>query len=492
MPAFDQFRIANFTRFGNRLLQVLLVLTLLAGVNFLAMKHYQRVDLSQRHLYALSPETKAYLRALESPVQVTVVASGQAQQDDDPLYEYLRNLLREYEEASRQGPHAIRVEYVNLFQDLQRAEELRQRNGLQSVVDGTILVVSEQRQRVIQPGELAEFNGDGQPSAYKGEQALTSAVLEVTAPRQPTIFFTSGHEEMQLDDVTPNRGLSVVATELKARNFALGTLDLTQVDDVPEGTDLVVIAGPRGPFSRAEQEKLRRYLDDRAGRVVLLLGPGRESGLEDLLANWGIRTDDMLVWEESRDFLVDSGSFLIRQFAEHPITQSNLRNETYVVAGLCRPARASGQSLADDRLTVTNLLASSSTSWGERAYRAGGAPRFDAGVDMPGPVPLGVAAERKTASELQINLPGGRFVVFGCGELFANQRVTASGNQTLLLQTINWSLSRDQFLSIPPRPADTFQLNASRGELQQLTLLFLIVPASLGVLGLAILWLRRF
>jgi len=336
-----------------------------------------------------------------------------------------------------------------------------------------------------------EFDREENPTAFKGEQALTSAILEVTAPRQPTIYFTSGHDEMQLDDVSPSRGLSVVSGALRERNFALSPLDLTQVEKVPDTADVVIVAGPRGPFSRAEQEKLRRYLDDQAGRVILLLGPGREYGLDELMANWGVRLDDMLVLEESRDFLVDSGSYLVRQFGEHPITEFHIKNEVYVVGGLSRPARASGQPLGDERLTVTNLMASSATSWGERAYRAPGPPRYNEGVDLPGPVPLAVAAERRTSSQLQINIPGGRLVVFGCGELFANQRMSAPGNQALLLQTINWLLNRDQFLAIPPRPVDSYRLTASRGELKELALYFLLVPGTVGLVGFIFYWLRR-
>ncbi|MDP0500310.1 MAG: GldG family protein [Verrucomicrobiota bacterium JB022] len=488
MPALDQFRMTNLGRRANRLLQTALILCLLGGINYLAMNHYHRQDLSQRHLYALSPETRAYLRELENPVRVIVTFTGNPETGSDRLKTYLEGLLREYQEAARMGPNDIEVEFVNIFQDLARAEQLQQRYGLQQ--PEAILVVSDQRQRILLPPDLAEFDGEDTPTAFKGEQALTSAILEVTAPRQPTIYFTSGHDEMRLDDVSPSRGLSVVAGALRERNFAVGTLDLTQVENVPETTDLVVIAGPRGPFTRAEQEKLRRYLNDEAGRVMLLLGPGRDYGLDELIASWGIRMDDMMVLEDSSDFLVDSGSYLIRQFAEHPITQFHINNEVYVVGGLSRPARASGQPMGDERLTVTNIMGSSATSWGERAYRTGPA-RYDAGVDLAGPVPLAVAAERRTSSQLQINIPGGRVVAFGCGELFANQRMSAPGNQALLLQSINWLLNRDQFLAIPPRPVDSYRLTASRGELQELSLYFLLVPGAVGLAGFILYWLRR-
>ena len=66
MPlASDKFTVANRVRVFHRILQVLLGLVFFGQLNYLAMRHYTRYDVTRNHFFSLSPETKAYLRALD-------------------------------------------------------------------------------------------------------------------------------------------------------------------------------------------------------------------------------------------------------------------------------------------------------------------------------------------------------------------------------------------------------------------------------------------
>jgi len=488
----DQYQFSNRLRKLNRFLQIILSILFFVALNYLAMQHYARYDISRGHLYSISPESKAYIETLAQPVSIIVTTPPNSPlQEEQILYRYVSQLLDQYKDAAHRANRddLLTIEYVDLLKDTQRAESLAQTYGVEQ--PNAIIVAGPENTRVLSSTDVLVFD-NFDPVAFKGEQAFTSAIIEVTALTRPTLYFTIGHGEMRLNDVSPNRGLSKLATELNARNFALGALDISQVDAIPKDADLIVIADPKGPFLATEEEILRSYLLENAGRIIFLLSPGREHGLDNLLFDWGIRADDMLVLEQNPDYIEGAGNYLLRQFAQHEITDPLIRNQTFILSGPLRPVRPDLGAPIDDRLHLTSLLGSSSSSWAEQAYTSSGTPSFDPSTDLPGPITIGTLAERRTASQLAITIPGGRLLVIGSGDLLANHRLTQTlGNGLFTLSALNWMLDRDQTIALPPRPIEQYTITLSRADFKQLALLFLIPSCTVGLLGIGLLWLRK-
>ena len=489
----DQFSLANRVRFIHRIIQGLLAVFLVLQLNYFGMTHYVRYDVTQNHFFTLSPETRAHLRELDEPIKIIVTTpKNSPQRDVSLLYEYTENLLEQYDHALREMGQGdlVQIEYVNIYRDLERMRDLANKYGVED--ENLIVVAGPERTRVLTPTDLFDFE-DMEAEAFKGEQALTTALLEITTANRPTIYFTVGHGEMRLDDVSQDRGLSELASALNEKNFAIGHLDLSQESVIPDDADLIICADPRGPFLPAEVELLRRYLLDRAGRLSVYLSPTNNAGLTTLFEDWGIRADDMVIFETGSAFIGSAGSFLIRRFSEHPMTDTITKNDVFLVSGVMRPVRPDPAAPIDERLKVQPLLFSSDSSWGEAGYHSGGTPSFDAATDLPGPVMLGALAERRAASQLGIQIPGGRVLAIGSGDLLANRRLSSSlGNQLFLFSQINWLLERDQTLALPPRKIESFQFNLSQAELKRLAITLLIIPLLIGVQGLVIIWIRKF
>ena len=489
MPKWESFQIANRLKLANHWVQVVLILTFIAGLNHLALRNFYRFDLTENHRYALSPETKAYLEELTDPIQIIVtVPKDSPRQEEQVLYRYLSQLLQEYAYQSRRaGSFLIDVEYVDIYKDLARADFLASNHGLDQ--PDSILVLSGDRQRLIRADEIISFV-DMRPTAFTGEATLTSAIMEVTQEQSPKLYFLEGHQEVGPNDPSPQFGLSQLTKELELRNFSIERLDLTTVEAVPEDAAVLIIADPKGPLLASELEKIRTYLIDRAGRVMAWIRPGVETGLYPLIAEWGIRLSDQIVIEPDSGYREGSGTLLIRNFSEHPITRSLIDNKTFLLSGWMRPVFPVAPQPVDERLDFVPLFGTSQSSWAESAYRTETTPAFDPVSDFRGPVPVAVAAQRRASSQLGIKVPGGRLVVFGSADLFANQHIASLGNVYLFFNTLNWMLDRDRFLVIPPRPVDSYQLVLSEEQLKRIGLLFLIVPGCLALLGLFIHWIR--
>lgn len=490
MRRWENFTYANRLKLANHWLQILLVLTLLIGLNYLAMRHFKRFDLTENHRFALSPETRAYLNEIREPVEVIVtIPANSPRQEEQVLHRYVEQLLGEYAYHSRRsGEFMITVEFIDIYKDLERADALARESGLDQV--NSLLVRSGDRSKTVRAVDLVDFE-ERQPVAFKGEAALTSAIIEVTQETSPKLYFLTGHRETAPDDPSPRNGLSMITRELELRNHSIELLDLTNAAGVPEDAAILVLADPQGELLPSEVDKIRTYLFDRAGRVIAWFRPGVETGLGALLGEWGLHLPDQRVMETDPAYREAAGTLLIRNFGDHSITESLIRNQTVLVCGLARPVIAKPPVPADERLHYIPLFASSKSSWAESSYESPVNPVYDPGVDLRGPVPIAIATERRAATQLGIKVPGGRLAVFGTPDLFSNSRVSSLGNVTLFFNTINWMLDRDSLLVIPPRPVDTYQFALSESQLRRIGLLFLIVPGTVVLCGFLVYWIRH-
>lgn len=495
MLPIESYRAARWLRTINLVLQAVLFLTLFAGLNYLALHYHWRYDLSQHRRYSLSPETISYLGELKRPVRIVVTLTPESENPDAvQAYHDVQNLLREYlyntasnadAKSGRDG--RISVEYLDVYQRRREAEAL----GVDQ--PDLILFLCGDNHRTVRVNELYEYK-NRQRAAFKGEQTITAALLDVSNPEKKKIFFLAGHGEMSPDDVSPVRGLSGLSDELRQRNFNLEGLDLSLTKRVPKGADLILIIAPQGRFQPFEEELLRQYLSTGAGRIILTIDPARECGLGNLFYDWGVRVDDDVIHDDANsETTADNGDLIIRSFdGTHPITKSLIEYSLPLRISPPRSVRSDPDRPLDNALKVTVLAASSPTSWGEFGYRLKTPAEYTPGSDLKGPLGVVVSSERVTAGALPFSVPGGRLVVIGTGDIFSNRRLADQGCQTLSLNAINWAVDRDTQLHFPPRPIERFQLSLSQEELAKLRLgLLLLLPGAVGLLGLAVYWTRR-
>jgi ABC-2 type transport system permease protein len=97
----------------NVLAQIILLLFLVAMVNSIAFKHYQRWDFSRDQKYALSDKTKRFLRTIKGKIRVIVFFSPST-----PITADVQNLLTEYHYA---GKGKIDIEHIDAERNLSRA-----------------------------------------------------------------------------------------------------------------------------------------------------------------------------------------------------------------------------------------------------------------------------------------------------------------------------------------------------------------------------------
>ncbi len=496
MSLFESFRAARWIRLANLVLQAVLFVTLFAGLNYLASNHpWGRLDLTQGGRFSLSPETLAFLKDLTSPVSI-VVTTKEAEASPE-----LRGLLREYVYATEDGPGPVTVDYLDVYERHREVQQL----GVEE--PGVILLRCNANHTILRLDELYRL-ARGERQEFQGEQALTSAILEISSGVRKRIYFLVGHDELRPDDANVTTGLSAAREYLAQRNFDVKPLELAVTRRIPEDAALLVAVSPQKPYAPIETELLRQYLRVRAGRLILFFSPTNSTmlpaslGLESLLQDWAVIADNDRIYDKGPENVTEDDDLILREFLPHPVTESLLGAPAPTLR--IGPAR----SIAPDRaraaglgLQVTTLAATSTSAWGEVNNRFAGVATYTPGVDVhprpdanpPGRLGIAVASEPVAPRDnLLFTVPRGRLVVFGTGDLIDNVRFANAGALDILMGAVNWMVDRTTQLKIAPHPIQRFELSLSERELSNLrrSLLFAL-PGVAGLLGLIVYWTRR-
>jgi len=477
----------------NRILQIILAFTLLVGINFLAHLFFWTKDLSENRRFTLAAETQAYLDDLEGEFEIWIPYDPTAQGDLlERFYLDLEPMIGSFQNAlDRRGRGILRYRKVDLFKDRAVSLELLRRYG--NPAANSVIVRQGGDSRILGPDEFYQM-GEGQQLAFVGESVLLSSFLEVSTGQGPVIAFTSGHGERVPGESHPVYGLSELALELSRRNYQLRTVNLSADPQALEEVDLLMVVGPRSSFLGEEVEVISEYLQRRGGRALFFLEAAVSSGLEPMLAEWGLLVPDMVLVDPGPDFRSSSGDFILRGLsAKHPATRSLMEAGLPLISGVSRPVMPLPDVASREGVELKIMVTGGEQGWGESDYMEERGPiQFDLEEDLPGPLPVGISAERKVASELGVVIPAGRLAAFGGADLLGNQRIRSLGNLSFVLNLVRWSLERDQFLNVPTRRVNQQELQMSAEQLKKLRIWVLAgVPGLVLLTGILIGLARR-
>ena len=485
----DDFKSASRARKINLWLQIIFGIILYLGLNFMAARHYVRWDFSENRRNSLSPESAAYVKNLAAPVEIyAIISQGTNDRESASIIRDLRSVFKQYAYLSKKSA-PVTFEFVNPHLENKKAEELAARFG--SDLEDCVVVASGSRYKRIPILEF--YNSSSSGRDFMAEALLSSAILNVASGKEPHIYFLKGHGELNYKSTNISYGLSEFANALSARNYKLSELDLSELREVPKDCDLLIIAGSKAAFLPREIDAIRKYLLNSNGRVAVFLDMGPLHGLEEILFEWGIMSDDMLILDSSGDYESGGGDLIARSFPQkpHPITKYLIETDMPVQFGSVRPVRPDMGSPIDDTLKLSPVILSGKSSWGEKSYAKGGMQRYDSDVDLRGPLPLAMVASRTGGGDLGLNIPGGKLLVFGDENFIANRWFNRLGNSKMALNAVNWMLEEDNMLNIPPRDVRTYSITLSRNEVFSLALRFFGFAFAILLVGIIVSFMRR-
>ncbi|MBV9007784.1 MAG: GldG family protein [Verrucomicrobia bacterium] len=490
----------------NVVVQIALLLILAAMVNYLGFEHYRRWDFSRDHKYALSDKTKQVLKSLKSKLRITVFFSP-----NTPISADVQSLLTEYQYAAK---GKLDVEHIDPERNLSRAKELFDKYKV--VSDENLLVLDyEGRNKTVKASEMADVDqsgmgmGDGpRVTAFKGEQAITSAIIDLSEARKNTIGYVVGHKEPPLGSEKPptpmmqqqeqeGSPISVLKTFIENENVKLEELNLFNVDAVPADVKTVIIVGPQYDFSDREMQLLRAFWN-KQGRILLLLDPAAKTPrLDAFLNELGVRVNDdrlMAMVRTGIEEMARVRDVIGRFLPDSPITKKLADVRAPFFGGTC------SLTLEPDRVRAAGiqlqpLVQAEKGYWGEVDYNSDDPAKlqFDPKRDHGPPLNIAVSIEKGGSGDERVQANSSRIVVVS-NALFVQDQALTQDQQALdfVSASINWLMSREQLIGIAPKVPKTLTFALDPNALRNLRWIVLILmPLIPALIGSAVWWKRR-
>jgi ABC-type uncharacterized transport system involved in gliding motility auxiliary subunit len=496
-------------RIGTSAIGIFLAAALLVGVNWLGYRHWARADWTRARIYSLSETTRKILAGLKTPVRVTVLMRG-----DSRLIQPVTELLNRYRAASPK----IEVEFVDPLRNPARAEPLARELGVRQ---STVVFRSGQKKKYVEEDKLADFDFGGagmggapEIKAFKGEQAFTSAILEVTENKSAKVYFTAGHGEPTLDNGERGRGYSEAKQLLERDNVGVAVWESLGKGEVPADASAIVVAGPRTAFLAPEAGALQKYLAGGGHALVLLdpvlPGPGSPApdlGLGSLLEAYGLRpVDDIVIDPSNAVPLVGPETLIANHFGGHPIVRALADQGLPVVLPLARsisrttdpkagsPTPSPGTTptsaavATPSTTTPTMLVETTPDGWGETSLDQLDRVEKDS-KDVAGPVTIafavGPADEKKTDAKTP------RLVAVGNSRFITNGSISNAGNANFFLNAVHWLTGEEKLVGITPKTPEQASLALTQSQVNRIGLLATVgLPLAAVLLGVWV-WYRR-
>jgi hypothetical protein len=435
------------------LLHTLVLVCAVVVLERLAAESQVRFDLTFEGNYQIAPATRAALAGLEGPVSLTLFHDP-----GDPRIRRTRLLL---EEIGRDRP--VRI-HTLLIEESPEAED-RFEIGSSNTV---IVEHGEDWVRVERPTEGALFE------AFAGLGRRGDVVL----------YIATGSGEGNIDDGSAS-GFSGLAVGLQTEGFDVRTLPSAVMSEIPEDADLVVVIGPQRRMRSDALTALRRYLD-RGGSLLAFIEPGIESGLEELLTEFGLRSPDALVVDPISDPVdgdIRGLSPIVFNYAAHPVTEGLKRNRNTVF----RRARSFVLHKKEPRDVLKAVVYTSPHAWlheGSLPLGSREPPKMPPGI-RPGYQYLGVAARYPRAEG------EARIVAFGDRDFASNHYLRALYNLDLVMNAAHWAVARPDRITLRPKSAGLIQFPIPiANSMKAFYGVGLLIPEILLAAG-GITWLRQ-
>jgi ABC-type uncharacterized transport system involved in gliding motility auxiliary subunit len=433
-----------------------------------------RADLTAGQDFTLSAQTIKVLEQLDTRNKnVTAVAIYSDQQPGTTTRQQMEDLLKEYVSHSSK----LKYEFLDPYASPGRAREL----GAQQL--GTV---------VFDDGTKREY------ANTISEADFTSAIVRLMDTSTKTVAFLTGHGERTADG-SEQANYATAKSGLERENYRVINWNLVTSPTITlSDVTVLVIPAPTKALTAKETQAVQSYLDG-GGHVLMEVDPSMPpealQPMATILQKYGVKPVAGVVLDQKSYSPQEPTIVIVNSFPDSDITRDLNRTGATVVfplaMGLVPPTSTVGS------MVVSQLIQTSPSpdqSWLETDLNTQAA-KYDPGVDVPGPVSLGLTiAPAGSTSETSTTQPSTRLVVFSDADFASNYAVQQfPSNNDLFANSVSWLAGANELVSIRAKEASaprTVTLDAGQKNLV-FTTTVLGLPILVLLLGAFTWWRRR-
>jgi hypothetical protein len=478
-------------------------------LNVAAARAYKRWDVTSAQLYSISSATKTTLRALNEPVEITVLLSA-----SDPLTLSVRHLLVAYQAET---PRLV-VRYIDPDNSPAEFLAFQKKHGILAgqtqdgrvIADATMVVSRGEKTWFLGPTDLVDTSElDEGRARPKLEQGITTGIRNVVSGDRVTLCFSRGHGELGLLDGGKS-GLGELKHRLERNNYdaiEVETNGPKAARDPWKTCRVAVVAGPQTSFTEPEAQALAGFVRG-GGNVLFFVNPIPDgdkkrvtpSGLEPVMALFGVepRGDLVIERDAAKRLPKGSGEVFFGEPRPHPVSRGLVDDPNAPARMLFVLSQSFGR-LADAKTQPTDVVVSSKDSFGMSDFFGwrddGTVPERKTG-DREGPLTIAMAGELPVANKA----PGtegssARGMFIGSVSLAQGQAFSEPilrGGAVLVESSISWLAARPEMVDIPPKPSMPAGLRLTDEAVSQVrTYVTIYIPLAVALVGVAIFLRRR-
>ena len=512
---------------SNYIVLSLIVLGILAVLNFFFLRHFYRIDLTQDKRFTLTSSTKEVLGNLDDLINIKLYFTKK-------LPPYLVNLKGDItdvlDEFQAYAGGNISVTFIDPTDNPAMQQELRFMGIPQIQLN---IIEKDQAQLTNIYLGMAIFYADKKEiipfisSTSNLEYDLTSKILKLTSTESKTvgIYTGTGH------DLTQDYQ---AVKQLLESQYTVQPVPLAPGDTTLESINTLIVAGPR------DLTDLQKYQIDqllmRGVKIVFLvdtvdIGDGLQAssfspGINDLLQHYGVKVEENMVLDRSNANASFRSGFMtfrlpypfwvkvtIEGFDPDNPAVSNLES-------LVLPWTSSLTVLEEKpaTVTITPLASSTPVSWLRKGFysldpqqrflspeteteshtlilaASGTFTSFFADKPIPVVEQADAAPQVSPDTETLKVSPDTKFVLLGNSRFIDNDIITQfQDNQVFLLNIIDWLTLGDKLIGIRSRGATDRPLKETTEYTKTLIKAFnmIVIPLLIIFFGLVRFYLRK-
>lgn len=303
------------------------------------------LDFTKEKLYTLSDESKEQVKNIDQEVHIYFFGYDESNS--------CIILAKQYHDVNEK----ISAEAI----DITQRPDLAQKYEIDSNSSVGIVVESAERFKVLTSSDFVTYDTTTFETIDITEQKLTNAIIDTTIAKKPHIYFLTGHEEAQVTNelITMN---AFIQNEIND----VSTLDLLQVDDIPEDCDCLVIASPTKDFEELETNKILDFIN-KGGNILWLSDPSiidvELPNINKILEKFGFDfSKGMIAEQDSSKIILQNPFLIIPNISYHEITKDLYTDTGVVLAGTGKINFQEDEKLNELGIEVNTLLTSSEQS----------------------------------------------------------------------------------------------------------------------------------
>ncbi len=283
---------------GNALLSVFLLFAVLVVLNLVSNELFFRVDLTENRIYSMSKSTKSMLKDLDDVVHVKVYFSSNLPHQLANIRKEVKDILDEYKAYSGGN---ISYDFVDPASD----DELKQKLRFMGIPELRVNVIEKDKAELINVylGMVVNYSDKQEvipvvQNTVNLEYELTSSILKITSEvnRKVAIYCGALREKDDYKDF---------ADELR-KQYEVQFIDFENSPVIPDDVNTLIVAGPgEGSMNDSTLFALDQFIM-KGGKVIFLIdkidvdlerlgAKPVNSGIEEFLANLGLKVDSNLV-----------------------------------------------------------------------------------------------------------------------------------------------------------------------------------------------------